>query len=347
MVKWLLRGLTLVAGAFLVFYLLANQYLTTPISLSDSQRQLVLERGHTVTTVANRLAAEGLLFSPRFLTIYARLTGQTRVKAGEYLLPELISRQQILQTLNAGDVISYQWTLVEGWNVHQVLASLRQQEKLLITLVDDQSVAAWLADQGLFDGHMEGWLYPDTYFYHKGDTDHSLLQRAYQKMQQVLAEEWEGRAEGLPYATPYEALIMASIIEKETGAVDERQAIAGVFVRRLQKKMRLQTDPTVIYGLGREYTGNIQRKHLRQMTPYNTYRIDGLPPTPIAMPGRAAIYAALHPAEGEALYFVARGDGSHYFSATLAEHERAVQKYQVKQRRPDYQTAPSSSKVIE
>ncbi len=195
---------------------------------------------------------------------------------------------------------------------------------------------------GLSETPLEGWIYPDTYSYTKGTRDIDVLRRAYQRMQQVLAEEWEARSQPLPLSSPYEALILASIVEKETGAPEERAAIAGVFVRRLQKNMRLQTDPTVIYGMGDNYRGNIRRSDLTRYTPYNTYKIDGLPPTPIANPGREAIHASLHPAPGKALYFVAKGDGRHQFSATLVEHNRAVQVYQKRQRRQDYRSSPAT-----
>ena len=174
-----------------------------------------------------------------------------------------------------------------------------------------------------------------------GTTDKALLLQAYRRMRRILTEQWRQRQRNLPYDNDYEALIMASIIEKETGVAGERRKIAGVFVRRLLRGMRLQTDPTVIYGLGDSYQGNLTRAHLKQATPYNTYTINGLPPTPIAMPGRAAIHAALHPKDGKALFFVAKGDGSHHFSETLTEHNKAVRKYQIKKRRTHYQSSPN------
>ena len=189
-------------------------------------------------------------------------------------------------------------------------------------------------------GQPEGFFFPDSYHYARGATDWDIVQRAHAQMRAILEQEWQGRAEDLPYETPYEALIMASIIERETGLPAEREEIAGVFVRRLLLGMRLQTDPTVIYGLGSNFDGNLKRKHLADKgNPYNSYRHSGLPPTPIALPGRADIHAALHPAAGDTLYFVARGDGGHVFSATLAEHEQAVRKYQLR-RKKNYRSSP-------
>ena len=197
-------------------------------------------------------------------------------------------------------------------------------------------------------GNPEGWLYPDTYVYHSGEGVSSVLRQAYQRMRGQLAEAWEQRAADLPYHSPYEALIMASIVEKETGVIAERPVIAGVFVRRMQKNMRLETDPTVIYGLGPQFDGNLRKKHLQDRTnPYNTYRQKGLPPTPIALAGRAALDAALNPAAGDELYFVARGDGSHQFSATLEEHNKAVRKYQIFRRKKDYRSAPAEAAAPE
>ncbi len=195
---------------------------------------------------------------------------------------------------------------------------------------------------GVEGNSLEGWFFPDTYQYTVDMSDADILKAAHRKMQLILDEEWQQRDQNLPYKNAYEALIMASIVEKETGAAEERPAIAGIFVRRLQKGMKLQTDPTVIYGLGDAYKGNLTRKHLLEDTPYNTYTRTGLPPTPIALPGREAIHAAMHPQQGDSLFFVGKGDGHHYFSATLAEHEKAVRQYQLT-RKKDYHSAPAAA----
>jgi UPF0755 protein len=230
----------------------------------------------------------------------------------------------------SGRSIQYPVTLVEGRRFRDVVGELAEVSVLEheLTGLSDAEV---MERVGIDEAHPEGWLFPDTYLVVRGSTDVALLRRAYERMQEVLAEEWANRSEDLPLATPYDALILASIIEKETGVAEERPAIAGVFVRRLQRGMRLQTDPTVIYGMDDAFDGDIRRADLRRETPYNTYVIDGLPPTPIALPGREAIHAALHPADGDSLYFVARGDGRHYFSATLDEHNCAVRHYQLDQ----------------
>lgn len=276
--------------------------------------------------------------SPRWFGLYVRLLGLHNIKAGEYLLQPGDTPRAVVEKLNKGEVVSFQITFPEGWTLRQWLAHLHTYERIANTL-EGKSDAEIIAALGLSLNHLEGWFFPDTYHFGSGESDVDILRRAYLKMAKVLDEEWQNRQSGLPINSPYEALILASIVEKETGVAAERQTIAGVFVRRLVKGMRLQTDPTVIYGLGADYRGNITRKHLRQATPYNTYKIDGLPPTPIAMPGRAAIHAALNPAPGEALFFVARGDGSHVFSATLEEHNKAVRNYQMR-RVEDYRSSP-------
>lgn len=237
-----------------------------------------------------------------------------------------------------GEVVQYSLTLVEGWNFRQLRSALQNQPKLQQTL-DGLSDAEIMAHIGAPELHPEGRFFPDTYRFTRGTSDADLLRRAYARLEQVLEEEWQQRSEGLPYQNAYQALVMASIIEKETGVPEERGEIAGVFVRRLARGMLLQTDPTVIYGMGERYKGRITRTDLRTPTPYNTYTNAGLPPTPIAMVGREAIHAALHPADGTSLYFVARGDGSHVFSDTLDQHNRAVREYQLK-RRADYRSSP-------
>ena len=244
-----------------------------------------------------------------------------------------------------GEVVQYSLTMVEGWNFRQVRAALARQERLEQRLAD-LSDAQLMERLGLAGQNPEGRFFPDTYRYVRGMSDEDLLKQANVRLERVLAEEWQKRAEGLPYREPYDALIMASMIEKETGVPEERGEIAGVFVRRLRMGMSLQTDPTVIYGMGERYNGRITRADLRTPTPYNTYTIDGMPPTPIAMVGREAIHAALNPLDGTTLYFVARGDGSHVFSNTLAEHNRAVREYQLK-RRADYRSSPAPRAAAE
>jgi UPF0755 protein len=238
-----------------------------------------------------------------------------------------------------GEVVQYNLTLVEGWSFRQVREALVRESKLDLTLseLDDEQLMARLGQPGV---NPEGRFFPDTYRFVRGMTDLDLLKQAYARLELVLAEEWAARADELPYKEPYDALIMASMIEKETGVSEERGAIAGVFIRRLRIGMRLQTDPTVIYGLGERYKGRLTRAHLREVTPYNTYQIDGMPPTPIALVGREAIHAALHPVAGRSLYFVARGDGSHVFSNSLEAHNRAVREYQLN-RRADYRSSPA------
>nr|WP_090276361.1 endolytic transglycosylase MltG [Halopseudomonas litoralis] len=265
---------------------------------------------------------------------------ETVLQVGEYRLEPEMTVQQVLVMLQRGEVVQRSITLVEGWNFNQFRDVLAQAERLEQTLPRDWSNEQVMAELDLAEDHPEGLFFPDTYLYTLGMSDRDILLRAYQRMQGVLEAAWEQRVEGLPIDSPYEALILASIIEKETGVPHERGEIAGVFTRRLQKGMRLQTDPTVIYGMGENWQGNIRRSDLRRATPYNTYTIDGLPPTPIAMPGREALLAAVNPLPGKSLFFVARGDGSHVFSETLQQHNKAVRHYQILRRTPNYRSSP-------
>jgi UPF0755 protein len=235
---------------------------------------------------------------------------------------------ELLGQFTSGDVKLYSFTIIEGWNHWELLQALHDDDFIDTTLTDEDWPGL-LEELGAEGGHPEGLFLPETYRFPRNTSDRNVLRQAYGLMQDVLAEEWQTKAENLPIATPYEALVLASIIEKETARGDERPRISGVFTRRLEKRMRLQTDPTVIYGVGPGFNGNLTRRDLQTDTPYNTYTRGGLPPTPIAMPGRAAINAALHPADGEELYFVATGlaDGSHTFSATKDEHDAAVAQY--------------------
>lgn len=322
----------------LLFLYFSYRWLTQEINIPQDERIITIEKGSSLYSLANKLHQQQLLQWPTLWVRYAQFSELAEIKAGEFLLPESLSPRDLLILLNKGEVIQYQTTLVEGLSFKEILKHLHQDSRIESTLkglTAEEIIQALQIDVE----HLEGWFFPDTYNWTAGDSDKSILLQAHKKMRKVLQEEWENRAEDLPYNNLYEALIMASIVERETGAAFEREHIAGVFIRRLQMGMRLQTDPTVIYGMGDTYTGNITRKDLKTATPYNTYVIKGLPPTPIAMPGREAIHASLHPAPGTALYFVARGDGTHEFSATVEEHNKAVRKYQLK-RKSDYRSRP-------
>jgi UPF0755 protein len=337
--RWLallLVALTLFAGGAAWE---AQRRLQAPLLVPEEGFVLTVAPGDSLRAVAGKLAHAGILPYPRVALLYGRWSGaDAQIKQGEYQLPADLTVESLLNLLQSGRVIQYQVTLPEGITLARALEILAGSEGIEpeLTGTRDPRIA------GMIEPHesAEGLFFPDSYRFTRGTRDWELLQRARSMLSEVLSSEWEQRRDGLPYETPYEALVMASIIERETGVPEERGEIAGVFVRRLQKGMRLQTDPTVIYGLGENFDGNLTRRHLRdESNLYNTYRHSGLPPSPIALPGRASINAALHPAEGDALYFVARGDGSHVFSATLAEHEAAVRKYQLK-RRADYRSSP-------
>lgn len=327
-----LLGLLVLLGSLFVGWLLMSYFTFAgkPLDVGNDGAVVVVEPGTPLTVLARRLSERGILEHPTWFVWTARLSGNaSRIQAGEFRIEPDTRPNEFIRQLVEGRVLHYGITLVEGWNFRQLRQALADSPYLTHTLegVSDQVVMERLGKPNV---HPEGRFFPDTYHFPRGLKDTALLQQAYQAMELRLAAEWEQRAVGLPYQTPYEALIMASIVEKETAVESERAQIAGVFVRRLVKGMRLQTDPTVIYGLGAEFDGNLRRNHLKARdNVYNTYRHNGLPPTPIAMPGADAIHAALHPDDGKTLYFVARGDGSHHFSATLEEHNQAVIRYQL------------------
>lgn len=306
-----------------------RRFLQAPLPLAESGAVFEVTRGANLREVAEQLTRRGILQHPYYLLALALQRGdQGRLKAGEFELTQGMRPVDLLERLTSGRVIQYPITLVEGWTFRQAVASVANDPHFGADLVG-KTDAELMESLGRPGQHPEGRLFPDTYSFPRQTSGLEVLRRALERMDQILAEEWEGRQEGLPLESPYQALILASIIEKETAVPAERPAIGGVFTRRLQKGMRLQTDPTVIYGLGDRFDGNLRREDLREATPYNTYVIAGLPPTPIALPGRAAIRAAVRPESGDSLYFVARGDGTHVFSRTLEEHNAAVRRYQL------------------
>lgn len=308
-----------------------DRFSRTPLTVGPQRQTLDVERGSSLRGIVAQLRDRNLTHAPSLYwrVLAERMRVADRLHAGEYALDPGITPGQLLDAMAAGRVLQRDFTIVDGWTFRQ----LRQALAKVPTLRHEDaslSDAEVMRRIGAPGEKPEGRFLPETYAYVKGDGDLDILKRAHQAMARTLAELWPGRDKDLPLATPYEALILASIVEKETGRAEERPKIAGVFVRRLENHMLLQTDPAVIYGMGEAYAGNIRRSDLLADTPYNTYLHAGLPPTPIALPGRPAIQAALHPAPGKALYFVARGDGSHVFASSLAEHNRNVACYQLK-----------------
>ncbi|MBT3040401.1 MAG: endolytic transglycosylase MltG [Candidatus Thiodiazotropha endolucinida] len=305
-------------------------FVNKSLNLPEEGVNYILHPGMTVRSLAEDLQQRGMLEKPILLRFIARWQGQaSKLKAGEYYLPAGTTPPKLLEILSSSQVVQYALTIIEGWTFDQLMAAIRRDpvlEHSLKEVTNDQV----MQHLGLDDLHPEGRFYPDTYHFPRGTTDAAFLKRAYKRMESVLEQAWQQRKKQLPLKSPYEALILASIIERETGIPEERGKIAGVFIRRLKRGMLLQTDPTVIYGMGESYNGNIRKRDLTRDTPYNTYLHKGLTPTPIAMPSGAAIRAALNPEEGNSLYFVATGDGGHYFSSTLEEHNKAVRKYQLK-----------------
>ena len=295
-------------------------FVRAPLDIEEAGIVLNVERGASIRSVVTILEQQDVTRMDWRWRLLSRLK-QVTIKTGEYKLTAGITPGDLLDLLASGKVIGYRFTIVEGWTVRQLLAALAEDPVLrhtIETIAELDRIAEFSTDKP------EGWFLPETYVFVRGDSDLQLLQRAYKAMQVGLADAWAGRDTGLPYETQDELLIMASIIEKETSLESERAAIAGVFVRRLLQRWRLETDPTVIYGMGESYSGNIRRRDLKQDTPYNTYTRHGLPPTPIALPGLASLQAAAHPAAGDAMFFVADGQGGHTFSSTLEQHNAAV-----------------------
>jgi UPF0755 protein len=319
--------LLLLLGACLLGAMAIWQGLYRPLSIPADGQVLRIKAGETYSGLIRDLAQRGQLRLPILAKLYQRWFIQDSLKAGVYRLEAGQDIRQVMQRLSDGSMAQMvRVTVIEGSTFAQLRQSLAKHPDIEHTL-SGFSDAAVLAQAGIAQPHPEGWFAPDTYYFAQGESDHAILRHLYQTQSQVLSQEWETRAANLPYKTPYDALIMASIVEKETGIGSERADVAAVFVNRLRIGMRLQTDPTVIYGMGAQYHGNITRKDLQTPTAYNTYTINGLPPTPIALMGRAAIHAALHPSDSTALYFVATGQGGHTFSRSLAEHNAAVARY--------------------
>jgi len=288
--------------------------------------------GTNIAKIARELSQHRLLERPAYVVWQARLSGDAEaIKAGEYALTPGMTANDLLALLVSGRVIQRAFTIVEGWTFAELLDAVRGSP-LLVRTLKDASAADIMARLGHPQEHPEGRFLPDTYHFPKGTTDVAFLNRAYEAMESYLTRAWIGRLPNLPLKGASEALILASIVEKETGVPDERPRIAGVFIKRLDKNMRLQTDPSVIYGLGAAFDGNLRRRDLESDTPYNTYTRKGLPPTPIANPGAASIDAVMQPVVDDSLYFVAKGDGSHHFSKTYREHVNAVNRYQIKRR---------------
>ena len=327
-IRKILVALAVLSVLTALVLLFSTRFLFSPIEGLERPAVHEVEAGSSLSRVANQLQTRGFLDYPILLRILARVQGvANQIKVGEYQLEPGLTPAQLLRRLVQGDTIQYRVTLVEGWTFAQALTTIWGSEKITVELADAsfEQIAQRLQ---LDTDNPEGMLFPDTYFYTKGTSDIELLQRANSRLVEVLNSAWEQRLGALPYTSPYQALIMASIIEKESSVGSERGHIAGVFVRRLEQGMRLQSDPTVIYGLGQSFDGDLRGADLRNETPYNTYRINGLPPSPIALAGRESILASLNPLSSDYLYFVARGDGSHYFSSTLEEHNAAVTRFQ-------------------
>ena len=330
---WTATAAAAILIVFVVFFVTSHLSLQKNLRIPGDSYILSIEKGDTLIGVLSRLHRENITDSPGEIRLWMRIVGLPSViQAGNYRLQEGMTQRELLHQLVVGQQVLYSVRADTGATYKDFYAAVRNHPQVLGTL-EGKPGAEVMELLGSEYAHPEGMFYADTYGFYKGETDLNILKRAHNKLNKILLEEWEARAADLPYQTPYEALILASIVEKETGLDSERPVIAGVFVNRLRKGMRLQTDPTVIYGMGDAYKGNIRRRDLRQPTPYNTYVIYGLPPTPIALTDRRAIRAVMQPADTDYLFFVAKGGGErgHSFSVTLEQHNRAVRKYQLRQ----------------
>lgn len=306
-----------------------NRFMTSEVNLPADGAAFEVPPGSSFAAVTGKLVDNGIIEGDFWFRLYARWSGAAGgIHAGEYIIEQGATPKSLLEQFTSGTVRLYSFTIIEGWNHRDLLRALHAHDAIEATMTEEDWPAL-MQSLGARVTNPEGLFLPETYRFPRNTADRDVLAQAYKQMMAVVDEEWQARSKSAPVDTPYEALILASIVEKETGRADERPRIAGVFARRLAKRMRLQTDPTVIYGIGPGFNGNLTRKDLRTDTPYNTYTRHGLPPTPIAMPGRAAIHAALNPAAGEELFFVATGlgDGGHTFSVTKAEHDAAVAEY--------------------
>lgn len=331
--RWLLRLVALFAVLAIAAAAWMVLYAQSELKPARLPLQFDLKAGSSLKSATQQMVDAGVLDDPLRFVILARLLGQAaRIKAGNYEIESPITHYGLLQKITQGDYTQVVITVVEGWTFRQLRKALDENPAIrhdTAGLSDSDILRQLEIDQP----SPEGWFFPDTYHFSSGTSDLSILRRAHRLMLSHLELQWQQRAENLPLKSPYEALILASIIEKETGRAGERPLIASVFINRLRYGMRLQTDPTVIYGMGERFDGNIRKADLTTDTPYNTYTRDGLPPTPIALPGIASLSAALNPAPGKLLYFVSKGDGSSHFSSSLEEHNRAVTKYQKSGRR--------------
>lgn len=313
-----------------------NVFLQTPLSFSDdsgrTEQSFTIHKGDRIKKIARTLQQQHFIEHPQYFWLYTRLSKKAeKIKAGEYTLTAGMTVEELVDRFVSGKVNLYALTIVEGWTLKEALAQIKKDPNLVHTL-DDDAIKKLPELLNSPYKNLEGLIYPDTYKFPRGTTDLQFIRRAYKQMQKTLDQQWQQREKNLPFKTPYDALILASIVEKESGVSSERSKIAGVFIRRINKKMRLQSDPTIIYGMGEAYKGNIRRKDINKKTAYNTYQIDGLPPTPIAITGQEAIYAVLHPEKGKSLYFVADGSGGHIFTNSLKAHNRAVRKYILKKK---------------